>query len=207
MREAKLATAGGAVRTDNACTDPGLFWGIKGGGGGSLGVVTKLTLRTRELPDYFGGVFGTIRANSDSAFRKLTAEIVRFYRDHLFNRHWGEQIYFGRDNRMRISMVSQGLNRQQAAAVWQPFFDWVAAASAEDLAAAKDTATNPAVLDAFALAIIASLGPPAFPGIPGHEPDLAAARRHSHEIDSAMDELLKVVSRSGSYVSESDFFE
>ena len=63
------------------------------------------------------------------------------------------------------------------------------------------------VLDAFALAIIATGGPPAFPDIPGHESDVAAARRRAREIGRAMDELLKVVSNAGSYVSESDFFE
>ena len=40
-----------------------------------------------------------------------------------------------------------------------------------------DTATNPAVLDAFALAIIASGQGHAYPGLPGHEPDLPAARK------------------------------
>jgi hypothetical protein len=83
----------------------------------------------------------------------------------------------------------------------------LAGAPAEEVAAARDTATNPAVLDAFALAIIATGGPPAFPGIPGHEPDIAVARRHAREIGQAMDELLKVVTKTGSYVSESDFFE
>ena len=33
------------VRIANACTNPDLFWALKGGGGGSLGVVTRLTLR------------------------------------------------------------------------------------------------------------------------------------------------------------------
>jgi hypothetical protein len=42
------------VRIANACTNPDLFWALKGGGGGSFGVVTRLTLRTRELPEYFG---------------------------------------------------------------------------------------------------------------------------------------------------------
>jgi len=63
------------------------------------------------------------------------------------------------------------------------------------------------VLDAFALAIIATGGPPAFPGMPGSGPDLAAARRRAAKINQAMDELLKVTSNPGSYVSESDFFE
>jgi len=72
LLEAEIVTADGTARIANACVNPDLFWGIKGGGGGSLGVVTKLTLRTRELPDYFGGVFGTIKAKSDAAFRRLT---------------------------------------------------------------------------------------------------------------------------------------
>jgi len=78
LLEAEVVTADGAVRIANACTNPELFWGIKGGGGGSLGVVTRVTLRTRELPEYFGAVSGTIQARSEDAFRKLTAHIINF---------------------------------------------------------------------------------------------------------------------------------
>jgi hypothetical protein len=81
LLEAEVVTADGAVRTANACTHPELFWALKGGGGGSFGVVTRLTLRTRELPASFGGVFGTIKANSEIAFRRLTARLVGFYHD------------------------------------------------------------------------------------------------------------------------------
>ena len=38
----------------------------------------------------------------------------------------------------------------------------------------RDTAMNPAVLDAFALVICGAEGPPAYPGVAGHEPDPAA---------------------------------
>ena len=312
LLEAEVVTADGTVRIANACTNSDLFWGLKGGGGGSLGVVTRLTLKTRELPEFFGAVFAAIQAKSDAAFRKLTARIISFYHDQLFNRHWGEQIAFERGNRMEISMLFHGLDRKMAAEVWRPFLDWVinspqdfsfqrelailevparnmwdykaiqerapgaivfddrrgapegnffwagdggqvgqvlhayksawlsasllkpdqqarladalfatsrhwrvslhfnkglAGAPAEEIAAARDTATNPAVLDAFALAIIAGGGPPAFPDIPGREPDVAAARQHAGEISKAMDELRKVVTGAGSYVSESDFFE
>jgi FAD/FMN-containing dehydrogenase len=44
LLEAEIVTADGAVRIANACTNPDLFWAIKGGGGGSFGVLTKLTL-------------------------------------------------------------------------------------------------------------------------------------------------------------------
>jgi FAD/FMN-containing dehydrogenase len=312
LLEAEIVTADGAVRIANACTHPDLFWGLKGGGGGSLGVVTRLTLRTRELPDHFGAVFVTIRAASDAAFRRLLLRLIGFYRDQLFNPHWGEQLVFGRGNTVRIAMVFQGLDRPSAERVWHPFLDWVtrspqdfaieppltildaparrfwdaaflrenvpglvvaddrpaapagnvfwaanqrevgqflhgyrsawlpaalletdqlprlaealfagtrhwgvawhfnkglAGATADAIAGARDTAMNPAVLDAFALAISASAGPPAFLGLPGPEPDLTAARRHGQAVGRAMDELLKVAPQAGSYVAESDFFE
>jgi FAD/FMN-containing dehydrogenase len=312
LLEAEVVTADGTVQIANACTNPELFWALKGGGGGSFGVMTKITLRTRELPEHFGAVFGTIKARSDAAFRRLIARIVSFYHDRLFNPHWGEQIRFAPGNRVEILMVFQGLNRKQAEEVWRPFVNWVAGAPQdfrfempvgfvvaparhfwdanflaqnyplwilrddrpgapagnifwagnrgeagqflhgyrsawlpasllakdrqpalvealfacsrhwsvslhfnkglagarpEDRAAAKDTAMNPVVLDAFALAIIAGSGQPAFPNLPGHEPDVTTARRHAAAINRAMEELLKVVPQPGSYVAESDFFE
>ena len=48
--EAEVVTADGQVRIANACTNPDLFWALKGGGGGSFGIVTRLTLRTHTLP-------------------------------------------------------------------------------------------------------------------------------------------------------------
>ena len=312
LLEAEVVTADGAVRIANACTHPDLFWALKGGGGGSFGVVTKLTLRTRDLPQYFGVVSGAIQARSDAAFRRLIARLLSFYRDRLLNGHWGEQIHFAPDNIVSIQMLFQGLDRGQAEDVWRPFVNWVAdapedyawqapleiaavparrlwdaeflrrnaphaitvddrpgaaegnfvwagdrdqagqflhgyrsvwlpaslledgrqsalaeaiftasrhwsvalhfnkglaGAPAGEREAARDTAMNPLVLDAFALAIIAASGPPAFPGLAGHEPDLTVARRHASAVNRAMDALLTVVPHRGSYVAESDFFE
>ena len=52
-------TADGVVRIANACREPDLFWALKGGGGGTFGVVTRLTLKTWQLPDSFGMVATT----------------------------------------------------------------------------------------------------------------------------------------------------
>jgi FAD/FMN-containing dehydrogenase len=62
-------------------------------------------------------------------------------------------------------------------------------------------------LDAFALIISAAEGPPAYPGIPGHEPDLSAARQDAQAIDRAMTEIRTLLPTVGSYVAESNFFE
>ena len=76
---------------------------------------------------------------------------------------------------------------------------------AEAIAAARQTATNPAVLDAFALIICAAEGPPAYPGLPGHEPDLTTARNNAEAIDKAMHEVRTLLPSIGSYLAESDF--
>ena len=126
LLEAEIVTADGAVRIANACTNPDLFWGLKGGGGGSFGVVTWLTLRTHDLPGFVGAVNMTIKAASDVAFRRLIGRIVSFYNDSLFNPHWGEQIVFRPGNVLAIAMVFQGLDQQQAETIWRPFLDWLA---------------------------------------------------------------------------------
>jgi len=312
LLEAEIVTADGQVRIANACTNPDLFWGLKGGGGGSLGVITRLTLRTHELPDTFGATFGKVKATSDAAFRELIAHTLAFYHQHLFNPHWGEQIRFGASNTVEFYMVFQGLNAAQAQSTWQPYLDWIASrqhdysieapmqifelparhfwdaefllkhapgvaitddragapkdhyfwagdqaqtgqflhgyksawlpaallqhdqqarlvdamfaatrhwgfslhfnkglggAAAETIAAARDTATHPDMLEAFALVIMGAEGPPAFTGMPGAQPDLAAARKDAAGIGRAMAALLKVAPEAGSYVSESDYFE
>jgi FAD/FMN-containing dehydrogenase len=306
LLEAEIVTADGVARTVNARSDPDLFWAIKGGGGGSWGVITRVTLRTHELPEKFGAAWGTIKAFSDQAFRRLISRFVDFYSDKLFNPHWGEQVALSPDNKLNLSMNCQGLTRNDAKAVWQPFFDWVAGspedfsfvddpgagawaargwwdvegnkskvpderpgapkyrgwwkgdqdqvgafiygydslwlpaslldpaqrpklvdalfassrhtkvglhfnkglagAPAEAIAATRETATNPAVCEAFALALISDGGGSAYPGEKRRKVDLKAANKAAHAVDQAAAELRRIVPDAGSYVSESNYF-
>jgi FAD/FMN-containing dehydrogenase len=68
------------------------------------------------------------------------------------------------------------------------------------------TSTNPAVLDAFALVIIADGHGLAYPGLPRTAMDLAAAHKDAHDIDLAAAELRKIAPNAGSYVAESNYF-
>ena len=84
LLEAEVVTADGQVRIANACTTPDLVWALKGGGGGTFGVVTRLTLATHELPATFGAVDASLTAASDaSAYRELVAQVMSFCRDSL----------------------------------------------------------------------------------------------------------------------------
>lgn len=128
--QAEIVTADGVVRTVNASREPDLFWALKGGGGGSFGVVTRITLQTHDLPEHLGWAEFTVKASSHEAYRRLVERLVDHYAENLFNPHWGEQLVFHEDE-VHVSMVSQGLNDAQAKSVWAPFIDWVRASAAD----------------------------------------------------------------------------
>ncbi len=83
----------------------------------------------------------------------------------------------------------------------------MAGGSEADINAVRNSPMNPQVLDAFALAIIGSAGPPAYPGMPGPGPDIARARKSAARVAKAMAELLKVAPGAGAYFNESDYFQ
>ncbi len=80
----------------------------------------------------------------------------------------------------------------------------LAGAPAERLAAARDTAMNPAVTDAFTLALIATGGNP---GFKGHEPDPVKGKAESAAVTAAADRLRALAPDSGSYFNETNYFE
>jgi FAD/FMN-containing dehydrogenase len=311
LLEAEVVTADGRVRIANPCTNADLFWGLKGGGGGTFGIVTKVTLRTLKLPETFGDVGVTIKAKSDLAFRKLIARFLQFYDTNLFNPHWGESVSFRRSNTLSINMVFAGLDKEAAESIWKQFLaevaeggettitsafafeimaakDWwdidylekysvgsvtrdnrpgaskthawwtgdgeqvgtfmhayqsawlpatllregarerlaeglfassrnwtvslhfnkgLAGAPPEVIAAAKETAINPAVADAFALAIVSGSGLPAYPGSPAAPPDVSAGREDAAQIGHALAQLHNIAPNAGSYGAEGDYFD
>lgn len=125
LLQARVVTADGIGRTVNAARDPELFWAIKGGGGGNFGVITELTLRTFDLPEWFGAVFGRIKAKSPEALRALISKVLHFYRESLFNAQWGEQIAVQGGDSVQISLVFQGIDKAEAQRIWAPFVAWV----------------------------------------------------------------------------------
>ena len=125
LLEAEIVTADGKTRVVNHVQEPDLFWALKGGGGGTFGIVTRLTLATHELPKTFGAVTLSLRARSDQAYRRLLARFIDFYAASLLNPHWGEEVVAKPDNSLEVKMVFQGLTRDEARAAWKPLIDFV----------------------------------------------------------------------------------
>lgn len=131
LLEAEIVTADGEIRTINAAREPDLFWALKGGGGGTFGAITRLTLATHPLPDTVGPVNLTLRAKSDDAFRKLIARFVDLYATNLCNPHFGEQVRIRSDNQLQVHMVFQGIGKDDARAAFKPLLDFVEANAAD----------------------------------------------------------------------------
>lgn len=309
--EAEVVTPDGEVRIVNAHQHPDLFYALRGGGGGTFAIATRLTIRTHDVPKTIGAVELKVTANTDSAWRALVTRIMDHYARVLFNPAWGEQIRFSGGRRLSISMMFQGLTQEEARAAWAPFLAWIAergadytlaadpiivglpggklwdpaflrtlpgvvlsddrpdaspdnvfwtgnlgeagqilnayqsawmpqallkperraalvdaliagsakwsmtfhfnkglAGGAPDaLARTAETATNPEVLDAFALLICAADADPAWPDIPGHEPKLAEGRDQAARVAAAMVPIRALVPDAGAYMSEADYFQ
>jgi FAD/FMN-containing dehydrogenase len=124
--EVEVVTADGEVLVANDAQHEDLFWAVRGGGGGTFGIVTKMTFRIHEMPDTFGAAIGTISARSDADYRRLIRTFVEFFPAHLDNEHWGEQVRFAPDNTMEVALTMLDLDDAAARAVWEPFTDWVA---------------------------------------------------------------------------------
>ena len=131
LLEAEIVTADGQTRVVNRAREPDLFWALKGGGGGTFGVVTRVTLATHELPTTFGTVTLDLKALSDEAYRRLLARFVDLYATNLCNPHWGERVFIRPDNRLQIRMLFQGLTKEAPTAAWRPLLDFIAANSVD----------------------------------------------------------------------------
>ncbi len=103
-----MVTANGERVVENRCQNQDLFWALRGGGGGTFGIVTRATLMTHPLPSTFGFVSGDVKAATDAAFQDLLQHFLEFYSERLNNEAWGEQVKVKGDNSLKVSMVFEG---------------------------------------------------------------------------------------------------
>ena len=123
--EAEVVTADGQIRIANRKLNPDLFWAIKGGGGGTFGVVTRVTLATHPLPDRVGVVAMKVEAANDAAYRRLIERTMEFYRQSLANPHWGEQIVLHSNRTLEVKLVFQGIDKSSAQNIWADHLEYI----------------------------------------------------------------------------------
>jgi FAD/FMN-containing dehydrogenase len=121
--EAEVVTAAGQIVVANELQHPDLFWALRGGGGGTFGVVSRITMRTFEMPRRLGRAAGRITAHSDDAFRRLVERLV-WLLPGLCDDHWGEHISLTPRNCVEIALVCVDLDSDQIRSVLAPIIGW-----------------------------------------------------------------------------------
>ncbi|MGI9196091.1 MAG: FAD-binding protein [Candidatus Nanopelagicales bacterium] len=107
--EISVVLASGKIVVANAYQNADLFWAMRGGGGGTFGVVTHMTLLAHPEPSISGWIGGPITATSDEAFRELIQRYVEFAGGTLSDPTWGEGVILNPDYAMADSF-DRGLN-------------------------------------------------------------------------------------------------
>ncbi|KAJ6595724.1 FAD-binding domain-containing protein [Mycena vulgaris] len=123
--EFKIVTPKGLFLTANACQNSDLFWALRGGGGGTFGVVMEsTTLASPKLTLQVAfAAFSRTNTNATRGFYEVLVEnSVR----------WAEQGFGGYLEPFQALYVTPKLNSTEAAATMQPLFDYVTSLAPTD---------------------------------------------------------------------------
>ncbi|KAF8190333.1 FAD-binding domain-containing protein [Mycena galopus ATCC 62051] len=123
--EFKIVTPTGEFLTANECQNTDLFWALRGGGGGTFGVVLEST--TLASPQM------TLQV-AFAAFSRTNTNATRGFYEVLVNNsvRWAEQGFGGYIEPFQALYVTPKLNSTESAATMQPLFDYVTALAPTD---------------------------------------------------------------------------
>ncbi|KAJ7512638.1 FAD-binding domain-containing protein [Mycena galericulata] len=123
--EFKIVTPTGAFLTANECQNSDLFWALRGGGGGTFGVVMEsTTLASPKL---------TLQV-AFAAFSRNNTNAIRGFYEVVANNsvRWAEQGFGGYIEPNQALYVTPKLNSTEVAATMQPLFEYVTSLAPND---------------------------------------------------------------------------
>lgn len=124
--EFEVVTADGNTLVANAEQNLDLFWALRGGGGGTFGVVTRTTLLAHPIPEKFGLISGAVVANDDTAFQELLVQVAKLMA-RMTTPEWGEQIKVTADNKVEFApLVFVDKSEDWARSQLREFTEWIA---------------------------------------------------------------------------------
>jgi Berberine and berberine like len=124
---------------------------------------------------------------------------------HAYQSAWLPQSLLADDQRERFADALFAAAQHRGVSLH--FNKGLAGATADAIAAARDTAMNPAVVDAFALRDQRRRRTARLSRRSRSRPDASAARSDAEAVSASMDEIRKLLPRVGSYVWETDYFQ
>jgi len=144
MLSASVVVASGELLHCSETSHPDLFWALRGGGGGTFGVITNITYKTHSAPTTGGNVAGTVVCPDTPSYEHLLSQFVSFLPS-LFTPHWGDSVTLShsfclpsdpsstRCSRwgIQLSLRYLTLSTEEARALWEPWERNVQASSCQ----------------------------------------------------------------------------
>jgi len=118
--EITIVTADGDHITVNAYRNKDLFWALRGGGGGTWGVITSVTYKTHPYTP-FSTTFFSVNSTNANSTHKLLTEIIRMTPSLVEQGYGG---YGGTSLQgFQFALVSPNATAEQTRVTFLPLFD------------------------------------------------------------------------------------
>ena len=121
--EMTIVTADGNHVIANPYRNKDLFWALRGGGGGTWGVVTSVAYKTHPSTP-FSAAFLTVNSTNANLTQNLLAEIIRFTPS-LVDQGYGGYV-LGNANQIALTVLSPNVTAEQTQATFLPLFEFTA---------------------------------------------------------------------------------
>ena len=123
MLEIKIVTADGDHVIANSYQNEDLFWALRGGGGGTWGVVTSVTYKTHP-PTPFSSALLLANSTDANSTRNMFAEIIRLTSSLVEQGYGG----YGRisPDQISLSFLSPNVTAEETQATFLPLFELAA---------------------------------------------------------------------------------
>jgi hypothetical protein len=119
--EFTVVTADGNHLVANTYTNADLFWALRGGGGGTWGVVTSVTYRTHPSTT-FSAAFITVNSTNVNSTQNLLTEIIRLTPSLVEQGYGGYGS--GATDQFQLSVLSPNVTANQTIATFTPLFEF-----------------------------------------------------------------------------------
>ena len=121
--EITIVTADGQHVVANSYCNQDLFWALRGGGGGTWGVVTSVTYRTHPSTPFSAALLSVNSTNANSTQNLLT-EIIRLTPSLVQQGYGGYG--GGATNQFQLAVLSPNVTAEQTQATFLPLFEFAA---------------------------------------------------------------------------------
>ena len=119
--EITIVTADGNHVVANSYSNPDLFWALRGGGGGTWGVITSVTYRTHPSTP-FSTAFLLVNSTNPTSTQNLLTEIIRLTPS-LVEHGYGGYVR-GSVKQLQFLVLSPNVTAEETQATFLPLFDF-----------------------------------------------------------------------------------